>query len=168
MGLYDMLRDMGGDIRLDAEREESGEPVADLIVRHSPLKGIDVPASLVPAMIDEFPILFVAAAFARGTTRTSGLAELRVKESDRISSMATGLAAIGARVEEMEDGLAVHGSGGVPLPGGARIDPRLDHRVAMSFAVAGLRCAEPLGIADMSPVATSWPGFADALEGLRR
>jgi 3-phosphoshikimate 1-carboxyvinyltransferase len=168
IGLYEVLREMGADISFENGRNEAGEPVADIRVRHSELRGIEVPPALVPAMIDEFPILFVAAAFARGPTRARGLAELRVKESDRISAMAAGLAAAGVRVEESEDGLAVHGAGGAPLPGGASIDPRLDHRIAMSFAVAGLRTAEPIGVVDMSPVSTSWPGFAAALEALHR
>jgi 3-phosphoshikimate 1-carboxyvinyltransferase len=119
-------------------------------------------------MIDEFPILFVAAAFARGTTRTRDLAELRLKESDRLTAMAEGLRAIGARVEEAGDGLAVTGSGGEPLRGGARIDPRLDHRIAMSFAVAGLQCLEPVTVADMICADTSFPGFAALLEELAR
>jgi 3-phosphoshikimate 1-carboxyvinyltransferase len=118
-------------------------------------------------MIDEFPIFFIAAAFARGASRASGLAELRVKESDRLAAMAEGLRAIGAGVEESDDGLAVQGSAGAPLAGGARIASRLDHRVAMSFAVAGLHCREPVLVDDMSPVATSFPGFAAALAGLR-
>jgi 3-phosphoshikimate 1-carboxyvinyltransferase len=117
-------------------------------------------------MIDEFPIFFVAAAFAEGTSRTRELGELRVKESDRIAAMAEGLRAIGARVEEKEDGLAIEGSGGAPLAGGATIPSRLDHRIAMSFAVAGLHCRAPVGIDDMRPVATSFPAFAATLRGL--
>jgi 3-phosphoshikimate 1-carboxyvinyltransferase len=165
-GLLRTLAEMGADITLADERDRDGEPAADLIVRASPLAGVDVPPEIVPAMIDEFPILFVAAAFAQGTTRTSGLAELRVKESDRIATMAAGLRAIGARVEEAEDGLTIHGSGGDPLAGGTTIASALDHRIAMSFAVAGLRCAAPLTVDDMSPVATSYPGFAAALSSL--
>ncbi|MFN3944774.1 MAG: 3-phosphoshikimate 1-carboxyvinyltransferase [Allosphingosinicella sp.] len=167
-GLFEVLRAMGGDIAFLDTREECGEPVADLRVRHSALTALDVPPEVAPSMIDEYPILFVAAAFAAGTTRTSGLAELRVKESDRLAAMAAGLCAIGVPVEESADGLAVRGSGGEPVPGGGRIDPRLDHRIAMSFAVAGLHAAEPVGIADMTPASTSWPGFADAVEALRR
>jgi 3-phosphoshikimate 1-carboxyvinyltransferase len=119
-------------------------------------------------MIDEFPIFFVAAAFAQGTTRTRGLGELRFKESDRLSAMAEGLSAIGARVEETEDGLTIAGTGGEPLPGAATVDPRLDHRVAMSFAVAGLHCRQPVTVADMTCADTSFPGFADLLESLGR
>jgi 3-phosphoshikimate 1-carboxyvinyltransferase len=114
-------------------------------------------------MIDEFPIFFVAAALADGRTRAGGLGELRVKESDRLAVMAEGLRAIGARVEETDEGLAISGTGGDLLPGAATIDPRLDHRVAMSFAVAGLRSLEPVTVADMSAADTSFPGFAEAL-----
>jgi 3-phosphoshikimate 1-carboxyvinyltransferase len=117
-------------------------------------------------MIDEFPILFVAAAFASGTTRTTGLSELRIKESDRIGAMAAGLRAIGAAVEEQQDGLTIRGSGGEPLAGGASIDPRLDHRIAMAFAVAALHCRAPVTIGDMAAADTSFPGFAAALKGL--
>ena len=120
-------------------------------------------------MIDEFPILFFAAAMAQGITRTSGLDELRVKESDRLSLMATGLAQIGVRVEEAEDGLSIHGSGGVPLAGATTpppIEAALDHRIAMSFAVAGLATKGGLIVDDMSPVATSFPGFEAMLSQL--
>lgn len=165
-GVVSLISDMGGQIGLHDPREVDGEPVADLVVRHSRLRGIDVPPSLIPAMIDEFPIFFIAAAFAEGISRASGLGELRVKESDRIAAMAEGLRAIGARVEESEDGLTIHGSGGAPLAGGAAIESRLDHRIAMSFAVAGLHCRTPVEIDDMRPVETSFPGFAETLRGL--
>jgi 3-phosphoshikimate 1-carboxyvinyltransferase len=164
-GFYEVLREMGADLAFENEREISNEPVADLVVRHSALAGVEVPPEIAPRMIDEYPILFIAAAFARGTTRAHGLAELRLKESDRIAAMAAGLRAAGVAAAESADGLAVPGSGGAPLPGGATIDPALDHRVAMSFAVAGLRSREPIGIADMSVVDTSFPGFAAALLG---
>ena len=167
-GLFKVLREMGADLRIENAREQGGEPVADLIAHHSALRGVDVPPEIAPSMIDEFPILFVAAAFAQGTTRTAGLGELRVKESDRLAVMAEGLRTIGARVEESADGLVVHGSGGDPLPGGGRIDPRLDHRIAMSFAVAGLACRRPVTVADMAPADTSFPGFEAMLEGLAR
>ncbi|HVQ10137.1 MAG TPA: 3-phosphoshikimate 1-carboxyvinyltransferase [Allosphingosinicella sp.] len=166
IGLYDMLREMGADIVLANRRDLSGEPVADMIVRHSALSGIEVPPDVAPRMIDEYPILFVAAAFAQGTTRAHGLAELRLKESDRIAGMAAGLRAAGVRVEEHGDALAVHGRGGGPLPGGAAIDPGLDHRVAMSFAVAGLHAREAIGVAGMAIVDTSFPGFLSALGAL--
>jgi 3-phosphoshikimate 1-carboxyvinyltransferase len=165
-GLFDVLARMGGDIRWSNRREVSGEPVADLVVRSSGLTGIALGPEAVPAMIDEFPIFFVAAAFAAGETRTRGLAELRVKESDRISAMARGLRAIGAEVAESEDGLVIVGSEGRPLAGGATIDPELDHRIAMSFAVAGLHCRRPLTVSDMEPVETSFPGFGRLLREL--
>jgi 3-phosphoshikimate 1-carboxyvinyltransferase len=166
-GLFTVVREMGADIAFENEREISGEPVADLRVRHSPLRAVEVPPDLVPSMIDEFPIFFVAAAFAEGRCAARGLAELRVKESDRIAAMAAGLAAIGVRIEESADGLAVYGTGGDPLDGGATIASRLDHRIAMSFAVAGLHSKAPVGIDDVSPVATSFPGFAETLRSLR-
>lgn len=165
-GLFDLLRAMGGDLTFSNPREVSGEPVADLRVRHSALSAIEVPPELVPAMIDEFPIFFIAAAFASGTSRAFGLGELRVKESDRIAVMAAGLRSIGVEVEESEDGLSIHGSGGDPLRGGGQVASRMDHRIAMSFAVAGLASVEPVTIDDMSPVATSFPGFTKALDAL--
>jgi 3-phosphoshikimate 1-carboxyvinyltransferase len=168
IGLFDLLVEMGADLAVSNRRESGGEPVADLAVRHSSLSAIDVPPDFAPRTIDEFPILFVAAAFARGTTRTAGLGELRFKESDRLAAMAEGLRAIGARVEEGEDGLAITGTGGDPLPGAAAIDPRLDHRVAMAFAVAGLHCRQPVTVADMKAADTSFPGFAALLESLAR
>ena len=167
-GLFDVLKAMGADILLKDEREVGGEPVADLVVRHSSLRGVDVPPEIVPSMIDEFPILFVAAAFAEGRTVTRGLDELRVKESDRLATMADGLRAIGARVEERADGLVIDGSGGVPLAGGATVAAHHDHRVAMSFAVAGLAARAAVEIDDMAPVSTSFPGFTAMIAGLRQ
>jgi 3-phosphoshikimate 1-carboxyvinyltransferase len=167
-GLFELLRAMGGDVQVSNRRATGGEPVADLRVRHSPLRGLEVPPGIAPRMIDEYPIFFVAAAFAQGTTRTGGLGELRFKESDRLAAMAAGLGAIGARVEESEEGLTIAGTGGDPLPGGATIDPRLDHRVAMSFAVAGLHCRQPVTVADMTCADTSFPGFAGLIESLQR
>lgn len=169
-GLFDVLLKMGADLSFANAREVGGEPVADITARHSTLRGIDVPPEVAPSMIDEFPILFVAAAMAEGTTRTSGLDELRVKESDRLALMAKGLARIGVQVEEAADGLTIHGNGGGPLGSGSappRIEAALDHRIAMSFAVAGLNTKGGLTIDDMSPVATSFPGFEAMLETLR-
>lgn len=166
-GLIEVLGQMGGDIDLLDVREVGGEPVADLRVRHSMLQGIAVDPAIVPSMVDEFPILFVAAALAEGRTTTTGLDELRVKESDRLSVMATGLKAIGARVEENEDGLVIDGTGGDPLPGGATIAGHLDHRICMSFAVAGLASKAPVTIDDIAPVATSFPNFETLLAGLQ-
>lgn len=165
-GLFRLLQEMGADVAFEDARETGGEPVADLRVRHSTLRAIDVPTELVPAMIDEFPIFFVAAAFAEGRSRAHGLAELRVKESDRITAMAEGLRSIGVNVEESDDGLVIQGSGGEMLLGCGRIASQYDHRIAMSFAVSGLHCREPLIVDDMSPVATSFPGFAAALDAL--
>lgn len=165
-GLIALLREMGGDIALAHERNVGGEPVADLVVRHSTLSGIEVPPSIAPSMIDEFPVFFVAAALASGRTVARGLDELRVKESDRIATMATGLSAIGARVEELADGLVIEGSGGEPLAGGATIAAKLDHRIAMSFAVAGLAARAPVMIDDMAPVATSFPQFTELMTAL--
>ncbi|WP_062765185.1 3-phosphoshikimate 1-carboxyvinyltransferase [Sphingopyxis terrae] len=167
-GLVEVLKAMGGDIELLDAREVGGEPVADLRVRHSLLRGIAVDPAIAPSMIDEYPILFVAAALAEGTTVTTGLDELRVKESDRLSVMAAGLAAIGVRVEDSEDGLVIHGTGGDPLPGGATVAGHLDHRICMSFAIAGLVSKAPVTIDDMAPVATSFPNFEALLEGLQR
>ena len=168
-GLFEVLRAMGADISMVNPRTVGGEPVADIVARHSVLRGIEVPPELAPSMIDEFPILFVAAALAEGRTVTRGLEELRVKESDRLALMAEGLRRCGARVTEQEDGLTIDGSGGAPLMGEETmptISAMLDHRIAMSFAVAGLVAREGVRIDDMSPVATSFPGFATLLEGL--
>jgi len=165
-GLFEVLRQMGGQIDYLDSREVGGEPVADLRVRGSTLTGVEVSPDIVPSMVDEFPVLFVAAALAEGRTVTRGLEELRVKESDRIGVMAEGLRAIGARVEETEDGLIIDGTGGEQLPGGATIAAHLDHRIAMSFAVAGLMAREPVVIDDMAPVRTSFPIFTDLIRTL--
>jgi 3-phosphoshikimate 1-carboxyvinyltransferase len=166
-GLYEVLRQMGGDIEELGRREVGGEPVADLRVRHSALKGIEVDPALAPSMIDEFPVLFVAAALAQGRTATSGLDELRVKESDRLAAMAAALAGAGARVEEREDGLVIDGTGGDPLPGGdSPAETHLDHRIAMSMAVAGLASRDGIEVDDARPIATSFPAFETLLDGL--
>ena len=167
-GLIDVLRQMGASIEELDQREVGGEPVADLRVRHAPLTGIDVDPAVAPSMIDEFPILFVAAALAGGTTVTTGLEELRVKESDRIAAMAAALTLAGARVEETEDGLIVHGSGGEPLAGtreGEEVTTHLDHRIAMSMAVAGLASRDGIEVDDIRPISTSFPNFMALLEG---
>jgi 3-phosphoshikimate 1-carboxyvinyltransferase len=166
-GLYEVLRMMGAELAFSNPREVGGEPVADITACFSTLSGIEVPPELAPSMIDEYPILFVAAAFASGRTVMRGLDELRVKESDRIATMAEGLRAIGARVKELPDGLIVEGTGGEPLPGGGTVASKLDHRIAMSFAVAGLNCRAPVTVDDMSPVATSFPGFVELIGQLR-
>ncbi|MDJ0946975.1 MAG: 3-phosphoshikimate 1-carboxyvinyltransferase [Kiloniellales bacterium] len=166
-GLYETLREMGAEIREENRRELGGEPVADLVVRASSLSGVSVPAARAPRMIDEYPILAVAAACAEGATVMEGLGELRVKESDRLASMAAGLAACGVEVEEGADRLVVKGRGG-RVPGGnpAPIATRLDHRIAMSFLVLGLAAERPVIIDDGRPIDTSFPGFASLMAGL--
>jgi 3-phosphoshikimate 1-carboxyvinyltransferase len=166
-GIYKMLEAMGADLTYSNKREVGGEPVADITAWHSVLRGIDVPPDVAPTMIDEFPVFFVAASMAQGRTTTSGLDELRVKESDRLALMATGLRAIGAQVEEREDGLIIDGSGGEPLEGGATVTSALDHRIAMSFAVAGQNCYHAVTVDDVSPIATSFPTFEDILKNLQ-
>ena len=161
-GLLEILAQMGGRIEISRLREECGEPVGDLRVWRSELRGIDVPPALVPLAIDEFPALFVAAALALGTTRVRGAEELRVKESDRIAVMARGLEAVGIRVAEQPDGLLVEGGS---MQGGT-VDSGGDHRVAMSFAVAAACARAPLTILDVANVATSFPGFEAAAASL--
>lgn len=166
-GLIEVLRQMGALIEEVNRREVGGEPVADLLVRHSQLKGIEVDPAIAPSMIDEFPALFVAAALAQGRTVTRGLEELRVKESDRLAVMAAALAAAGARVSETEDGLIIDGTGGEPLHGtAAAIATHLDHRIAMSMAVAGLVSRDGVEVDDTRPIATSFPVFETLLDGL--
>ncbi|WP_426689941.1 3-phosphoshikimate 1-carboxyvinyltransferase [Rhodanobacter ginsengiterrae] len=160
-GLLQALRLMGADITIEHEREAGGEPVGDLRVRHAPLHGVELPETIVPDMIDEFPALFIAAAVASGHTVIRGAAELRVKESDRIATMATGLRALGARIEETPDGAIIHGG---RLDGGT-VESHLDHRIAMSFAVAGLVATAPVRINDCSHVATSFPDFPALANG---
>ncbi len=164
-GLYEVLRQMGGSIEELDRRDVGGEPVADLHVRHSALTGIEVDPAVAPSMIDEFPILFVAAALAQGRTVTSGLEELRVKESDRIAVMAEALRLAGARVEEREDGLVIEGSGGEPLSGSdTPIETHLDHRIAMSMAIAGHVSRTGVEVGDTAPIATSFPQFESLLD----
>lgn len=166
-GIFAVLRQMGGSIDELNPREVGGEPVADLRVRHSALNGVEVDPAIVPSMVDEFPALFVAAALAQGTTTTTGLEELRVKESDRITAMAEALTLAGARVEETEDGLIIQGNGGDPLPGtpdGAEVVTHLDHRIAMSMAVAGLASRDGVMVDDTAPIATSFPTFMTLLD----
>jgi 3-phosphoshikimate 1-carboxyvinyltransferase len=165
-GLIEVLRQMGGSIEEVSPRLVGGEPVADLLVKHSTLKGIEIDPAIAPSMIDEFPVLFVAAALAEGKTLTSGLDELRVKESDRLSVMAAALTAAGARVEEHADGLVVEGTGGEPLEGGGPIATHLDHRIAMSMAVSGLASYHGVEVDDTGPIATSFPNFESLLGGL--
>ncbi|MBX3566301.1 MAG: 3-phosphoshikimate 1-carboxyvinyltransferase [Sphingomonas sp.] len=165
-GLVTALRMMGADIAELDPREVGGEPVADLRVRHAPLTAIEVPPDLAPSMIDEYPILFVAAALAEGRTVARGAHELRVKESDRIATMKTALEAAGVALEEFDDGLAITGSAGAPLAGNARVASKLDHRIAMSMVVAGLASAAPVSVDDVAPVSTSYPDFFQTLDAL--
>jgi len=164
-GLYQTLLDMGADIAFENEREVGGEPVADLRVKGSALKGVEVPAERAPTMIDEYPILAVAASCALGTTRMLGLAELRAKESDRLASVAAGLLANGVKHEMGADTLVVHGTGAAPS-GGGLVATHLDHRIAMSFLVLGLAAREAIAVDDGSPIDTSFPGFAQLMNGL--
>jgi len=155
-GVLTILALMGADIEVLAEREVGGEPVADIRVRHAPLRGIDIPPEQVPLAIDEFPALFVAAACARGRTVLRGARELRVKESDRIAVMAQGLATLGIACEVLEDGIVIEGG----EMGGGAVQTHHDHRIAMSFAVAALRAREQIRVRDCAHVSTSFPGFA--------
>jgi 3-phosphoshikimate 1-carboxyvinyltransferase len=154
-GVIDILRLMGANIDLINQRQAGGEPVADIRVRHAGLKGIEIPSALVPLAIDEFPVLFVAAANARGVTVVRGAEELRVKESDRLAVMAGGLNALGISARPTADGMHVTGG----AYGGGTVASHGDHRVAMAFAVAALRAGAPVTIEDCANVATSFPGF---------
>jgi 3-phosphoshikimate 1-carboxyvinyltransferase len=158
-GLLDILRAMGGAIEVFDPRQSGAEPVADLLVRRSPLAGIEVPPSLVPLAIDEFPVLFVAAACAAGETRITGAEELRVKESDRIAAMSAGFTALGVPHEALPDGMRISGRPDGYAFGGGEIDSHGDHRVAMAFVMASLRAAQPIRVRDVANVATSFPGF---------
>ncbi len=165
-GLFVTLKEMGADIRYENQRIEAGEKVASIkVTGNNVMKGVDVPEARVPSMIDEFPILAVAASCAQGTTRMTGLAELRVKESDRLLMMAEGLKACGVDLEMGEDSLTIHGTG-KPPKGGARIETALDHRIAMSFLVLGCASDEPVEIDDGAPIATSFPNFIDLMNDL--
>jgi len=164
-GLFDTLTEMGAELSLLQERIEAGEPVADLRLRTSALRGVEVPAERAPRMIDEYPVLAVAAAFAKGRTVMHGLGELRVKESDRLSAIVQGLTACGVSVAVDGDTLAVDGLGAPPA-GGAEIAAKLDHRIAMAFLVLGLAARRPVRIDDGATIATSFPGFVEAMNGL--
>ncbi|QGX97405.1 3-phosphoshikimate 1-carboxyvinyltransferase [Roseovarius faecimaris] len=166
-GLFTTLREMGADLTYENERLEGGEPVADLRARFSPdLKGIEVPPHRAASMIDEYPVLSAVAAFADGPTHMPGVKELRVKESDRIDAMATGLRACGITVDEGEDWWTVHGLGHGNVPGGATCAARLDHRIAMSFMVLGMATQNPVSVDDGSPIATSFPIFEPLMASL--
>lgn len=164
-GLYDTLRDMCGDITFINERKIGGEPVADLHVRYSKLKGVTVPMDRVPSMVDEFPILFVAAACADGETFADGLEELRVKESDRLKVMAENLAVCGVKLDEGKESLRIFGNGTPPLGGGV-MPVHLDHRIAMSFLILGAVARDAIAIDDAEAIATSFPGFVSMMNNL--
>lgn len=157
IGFFETLKEMGADISMKNERESGGEPVADLCVRSSKLKGVTVPEARAPSMIDEYPILAVVAAFATGTTKMLGLSELKVKESDRLSATADGLKANGVRVDVGEDSLTVHGMDKVP--GGGTVKTHLDHRLAMAFLIMGLASEQPVTVDDVTMINTSFPEF---------
>ncbi len=159
-GLFTTLREMGADLSYENPREEGGEPVADLRARYSPaMQGIEVPPERAASMIDEYPVLSVVAAFAKGATVMRGVKELRVKESDRIEAMASGLRANGIEVEDGPDWWIVHGKGIGQVPGGSLCDTHLDHRIAMSFLILGMASQAPVSIDDGGPIATSFPIF---------
>lgn len=164
-GLFTTLREMGADLRLENERLEGGEKVADLTVRHSALHGVEVPANRAPSMIDEYPILAVAAAFASGRTALHGLAELRVKESNRLAAVIAGLQACGVEAWEEGDSLIVEGLGSSPR-GGGEVQAHHDHRIAMSFLVMGLAAREPVTVDSGDMIATSFPTFVPLMHSL--
>ena len=161
-GVIGILQLMGADIEITNPREVGGEPVADIVVRSAPLKGIDIPLDLVPLAIDEFPVLFVAAACAEGTTRLRGAEELRVKESDRIQVMADGLIALGIDAQPTADGIVIEGG----QLGAGVVDSHGDHRIAMAFSVAALRASGEIRIGNCANVNTSFPGFVDLAQSV--
>jgi 3-phosphoshikimate 1-carboxyvinyltransferase len=165
VGLLDTLKEMGADIDIVNPRDEGGERVGDLRVRHSALTGVDVPPERAPTMIDEYPVLAVAAAFATGKTTMRGLEELRVKESDRLAAVAAGLKANGVAVEELADGMIVEGRGS-DVQGGGEVLTHMDHRIAMSFLTMGLAARAPVRVDDGSMIATSFPNFGALMSGL--
>lgn len=164
VGFFETLRAMGADIEVLDMREAAGEPVGDLSVKASPLKGVTVPPERAPSMIDEYPILAALAAFAEGETRMEGLAELKVKESDRLAATAAGLAVCGVDVSIEGDDLIVRGTGHVK--GGGRVETHMDHRIAMAFLTLGLGAEEPVTVDDVSMIATSFPAFVPLMTGL--
>ena len=164
-GIIDILQSMGGDIQLLDRREVSGEPVADLLVRSSSLKGIEIGGDVVPRAIDEFPVVAVAAAFAEGTTTVRDARELRVKETDRITATAVNLRSAGVTVDETPDGMIVTGRGRLD---GCTVDSRGDHRIAMAMLIGGLAASGPVTVTDTACIATSFPSFLPLLERVAR
>jgi 3-phosphoshikimate 1-carboxyvinyltransferase len=163
-GLITTLREMGADIEALDMHSGGGEETADFRVRASSLRGVEVPAARAPSMIDEYPVLAVAASFAEGATVMRGLEELRVKESDRLAAVAAGLEANGVEVEIEGDDLIVHGKG--QPPGGGKTATHMDHRIAMAFLVMGLASRQPVAVDDASFIATSFPGFVPTMREL--
>ena len=163
-GLLDTLLEMGADIRIQNRRSSGGEEIGDLVVRYSELKGVVVPAARAPSMIDEYPILAVAAAFARGQTVMMGLEELRVKESDRLAAIMAGLNANGIQARERENNLTVDGM--AKVPGSGMVQTHMDHRIAMSFLTLGLASEKPVTVDDVAMIATSFPEYRDLMAGL--
>jgi 3-phosphoshikimate 1-carboxyvinyltransferase len=163
-GLIETLQEMGARIEITNRRLSGGEEIGDLIVRHSELKGIEVPAERAPSMIDEYPILAVAASFAAGTTAMRGLEELRVKESDRLEAVARGLRLNGVPYAIEGDDLLVDGMGAEGVPGGGTVPTHMDHRIAMSFLTMGMAAQNPVTVDDVTMIATSFPEY----EGLMR
>lgn len=166
MGLYDTLLEMGALIDFQNKRETCGEMVADLRVTSSTLTGVEVPADRAPSMIDEYPILAVAAAFADGRTKLDGLGELRVKESDRLTAIADGLRTCGVTVDDTPDSLVIEGVGSNAVPGGAKINSHSDHRIAMSFLTLGLAAKNPVSVDGAHMIATSFPQYTDIMHKL--
>jgi 3-phosphoshikimate 1-carboxyvinyltransferase len=166
IGLIDTLKEMGADIVFENRRESGGEDLADLHIRHSALKGVDVPPERAPSMIDEYPVLSIAAAFAEGTTRMRGLEELRVKESDRLSAIVAGLSANGVKVAETSGSMTVEGRGVDGVPGGGTVVTHMDHRIAMSFLVMGLAAKKSVSVDDGSMIVTSFPSFVSLMQKL--
>jgi len=167
-GLLQTLREMGADLTVANERDEGGERVGDVTARHSPLHGVEVPAERAPSMIDEYPILAIAAAFAAGQTTMLGLGELIVKESDRLALTVQGLAACGVTVEQQGESMSVRGAGGGNhrVRGGACVATHGDHRIAMAHLVLGLAAEQPVSVDEPQMIATSFPGFGELMRGL--
>jgi 3-phosphoshikimate 1-carboxyvinyltransferase len=164
IGFYTTLQEMGADIAYEGRREQGGEPVADIRVTHSPLRGVTVPAERAPSMIDEYPVLAALSAFAEGRTHMQGLAELRVKESDRLTATLAGLKVNGVEAEAGADSLTVHGRG--RAPGGGLVETDMDHRIAMAFLTLGLGAEKPVTVDDVTMIETSFPNFTPLMTGL--
>jgi 3-phosphoshikimate 1-carboxyvinyltransferase len=165
-GLIEVLMEMGANIIVENRRESGGEPIGDLKVRHAPLRSVDVAPERAPSMIDEYPVLAIAAAFAEGRSKMSGLEELIVKETDRLAATVNGLRACGVRAEAKDGQMVVEGCGALGVPGGARVAAQMDHRIAMSFLTLGLASRDPVSIDDASMIGTSFPSFESLMRDL--